>query len=96
MQRIALLGVGTMGAGMAANWLAKGFPLWVWNRTSAKAEALAANGAKIGKTPREAANGADFIFAMVSDDAASRGVWLARTVHSPVRRPARLRSSRAR
>ena len=76
MQRIALLGVGTMGAGMAANWLAKGFPLSVWNRTSAKAEALAANGARIGKTPREAANGADFIFAMVSDDAASRGVWL--------------------
>ena len=26
MQRIALLGVGTMGAGMAANWLKKGFP----------------------------------------------------------------------
>jgi 3-hydroxyisobutyrate dehydrogenase-like beta-hydroxyacid dehydrogenase len=61
---------------MAANWLAKGFPLSVWNRTSAKAEALAANGTKIGKNPRDAANGADFIFAMVSDDAASRGVWL--------------------
>ncbi len=76
MQRIALLGLGTMGAGMAANWLAKGFALSVWNRTAAKAEKLAANGAKVAGTPREAAAGADFIFAMVADDAASRRVWL--------------------
>ena len=72
MQRIALLGVGTMGTGMAANWLAKGFPLSVWNRTPAKAQALAGKGARAAATPREAAEGADCIFAMVADDAASR------------------------
>ena len=76
MQRVAILGLGIMGGGMAANWLAKGFELSVWNRTRAKAEPLAAKGAKIAATPREAAAGADFIFAMVTDDAASRGVWL--------------------
>ena len=76
MQRVALLGLGTMGAGMAANWLAKGFPLSVWNRTPAKAQALAATGASDAATPREAAADADFIFAMVADDAASRAVWL--------------------
>jgi 3-hydroxyisobutyrate dehydrogenase len=76
MQRVALLGLGTMGAGMASNWLAKGFELSVWNRTPAKAQALAGKGAKVAATPREAAQGADFIFAMVADDAASRGVWL--------------------
>ncbi len=76
MQRIALLGLGTMGTGMAANWLAKGFALSVWNRTAAKAEPLAARGAKVARTPREAAADADFIFAMVADDAASRGIWL--------------------
>src|SRR5271155_3084345 len=76
MQRVALLGLGTMGAGMAANWLAKGFALSVWNRTAAKAQALIANGGKAAATPREAAAGADFIFAMVADDAASRAVWL--------------------
>ena len=76
MQRVALLGLGTMGAGMAANWLAKGFPLSVWNRTPAKAQALAEKGAKAAATPREAAEGADCIFAMVADDAASRAVWL--------------------
>jgi len=76
MQRVALLGLGTMGAGMAANWLAKGFALSVWNRTPGKAEALAAKGASVALTPREAAAGADFVFAMVADDAASRSVWL--------------------
>jgi 3-hydroxyisobutyrate dehydrogenase len=76
MQRVALLGLGVMGAGMAANWLAKGFELSLWNRTAAKAQALAGKGAKVAATPREAAAGADFIFAMVADDAASRSVWL--------------------
>ena len=72
MQRIALLGLGTMGAGMAANWLNKGFQLSVWNRTPAKAQALIAKGASAAATPAEAAAGADLILAMVADDAASR------------------------
>jgi 3-hydroxyisobutyrate dehydrogenase len=76
MQRVAILGLGIMGGGMAANWLAKGFEVSVWNRTRAKAEPLAAKGAKLAASPRDAAQGADFIFAMVSDDAASRSVWL--------------------
>jgi 3-hydroxyisobutyrate dehydrogenase len=76
MQHVALLGLGTMGAGMAANWLAKGFQLSVWNRTPAKARALIGKGARAAATPRKAAEGADCIFAMVADDAASRAVWL--------------------
>ena len=76
MQRIAILGLGIMGGGMAANWLAKGFEVAVWNRTASKAQALAGKGAKVAATPREAATGANFIFAMVADDDASRSVWL--------------------
>src|SRR5271163_3110302 len=76
MQRVALLGLGTMGAGMAANWLAKGFDLTVWNRTRARTHALADKGARVATTPREAAEGADCVFAMVADDTASRAVWL--------------------
>ena len=76
MQRVAILGLGIMGGGMAANWLAKGFEVSVWNRTRSKAEPLAAKGAKVTARPRDAAQGADFIFAMVSDDDASRSVWL--------------------
>jgi 3-hydroxyisobutyrate dehydrogenase len=76
MQRVAILGLGIMGGGMAANWLAKGFEVSVWNRTAARAQALAGKGAKLAASPRDAAQGADFIFAMVSDDDASRSVWL--------------------
>ncbi len=51
MQRVAILGLGVMGGGMAANWLAKGFEVSVWNRTTAKAQALAGKGAKVAATP---------------------------------------------
>jgi phosphoglycerate dehydrogenase-like enzyme len=36
MQRVAIIGLGVMGSGMAANWLAKGFAVTVYNRTRAK------------------------------------------------------------
>ena len=48
MQRVALLGTGIMGAGMAANWLAKGFPLTVYNRTRSKSEPFAEQGVSFG------------------------------------------------
>ena len=54
MQRVAVLGLGTMGSGMAQNILKAGFPLTVYNRTPAKAEPLAAAGATFAPTPREA------------------------------------------
>jgi 3-hydroxyisobutyrate dehydrogenase len=76
MQRVAILGLGLMGSGMAANWASKGFPLSVYNRTRSKAEPLAALGAQVADTPRQAAQGADIIVAMVGDDPASRAVWL--------------------
>jgi len=76
MRQIALLGVGTMGSGMAENWLKKGFSLAVYNRTKTKADAFAAKGARVANTPREAAVGAELILAMVADEPASRDVWL--------------------
>ncbi len=76
MQRIALLGLGIMGSGMAANWLKAGFDLTVYNRTRSKAEPFAALGARVVDTPREATRDADVIVAMVTDDKASRAVWL--------------------
>jgi 3-hydroxyisobutyrate dehydrogenase len=76
MQRIALLGLGAMGGGMARNWLRKGFPLILWNRTRDRAIGYSGHGARLAYTPSEAAHDADVIVAMVPDDAASRGVWL--------------------
>jgi 3-hydroxyisobutyrate dehydrogenase len=75
-QAVAVLGLGTMGAGMAANLLKAGFPLTVWNRSRAKAEAFAAQGARVAETPADAVREADVVIAMLADDAASRAVWL--------------------
>jgi 3-hydroxyisobutyrate dehydrogenase len=74
-QRVAILGLGTMGIGMAKNLLAAGFPLTAYNRTRAKAEPLATGGAFIADTPADAACDADVIVSMLSDDDASRTTW---------------------
>ena len=75
-ENVALLGLGTMGSGMATNLLRAGFPLSVYNRTAAKAQALTGSGARFAATPAEAAKGTSVIISMLSDDAASREVWL--------------------
>jgi 3-hydroxyisobutyrate dehydrogenase len=76
MQQVALLGLGIMGMGMARNLIKAGVPLTVYNRSADKAQALAAEGAQVAATPREAAAQADVVISMVADDAASRAVWL--------------------
>lgn len=73
---VALIGLGTMGSGMAACLLKAGFPLAVYNRTAAKASRFAEMGAKIASSPAEAAVGANVIITMLSDDDASRKAWL--------------------
>ena len=73
-ERIAILGFGTMGTGMATNLL-KAKSLTVYG-TEAKAEALVARGARFASTPAEAAKGASVIINMLADDAASREVWV--------------------
>ncbi len=70
--RVALLGLGVMGAGMAGNLLKHGHTLTVYNRTTTKAAPLAAQGAHVASIPREAAESAEVIIAMVGDDRASR------------------------
>ncbi len=52
---------------MAMNILKKGFPLVVHNRTLSKTDELAKIGARIAKSPREAATSADVIITMLSD-----------------------------
>jgi 3-hydroxyisobutyrate dehydrogenase len=76
METIAVMGLGTMGAGMAASLLKAGYPLAVYNRTRAKAKRFAALGAQIANTPAEAATGAKVVISMLADDAASREAWL--------------------
>jgi 3-hydroxyisobutyrate dehydrogenase len=65
-----------MGSGMAGRVLSGGFPLVVYNRNSEKSAPFAAKGATVATTPKEAASQADIIISVVSDDDASRGIWL--------------------
>jgi 3-hydroxyisobutyrate dehydrogenase len=74
--RIAFLGLGIMGGGMARNLLTKGFPLTVFNRNSEKSKPFVAEGARVANSPHEAAENADVIISMVADDNAARSLWL--------------------
>lgn len=65
-----------MGAGMAGRLIDTGLSVVVWNRSPERAEPFVTRGARLAATPREAADGADVVMAMVADDAASRAVWL--------------------
>jgi 3-hydroxyisobutyrate dehydrogenase-like beta-hydroxyacid dehydrogenase len=76
MKKVAFLGLGRMGHGMAGRYLDSGFTLAVWNRSQAKAEDLIARGARWAASPADAADGADVVVTMVADDEASRAVWL--------------------
>jgi 3-hydroxyisobutyrate dehydrogenase len=78
MTRVAFIGLGRMGHGMAARYLDAGFTLSVWNRSRAKAEDLIARGARWATSPEDAADDADAVVTMVADDPASRAVWLSR------------------
>jgi len=76
MTKVAFIGLGRMGHGMAGRYLDAGFTVAVWNRSKAKAEDLIARGARWAASPADAADGADAVVTMVADDAASNAVWL--------------------
>lgn len=77
MKNIGFIGLGTMGGPMASNLLKHGFTVTVYNRTAGKTEALEREGARTAATPAEAAQGADVVITMISDDAALREVVFA-------------------
>jgi len=65
--KVAFIGLGTMGAGMAVNILKAGHELTVHNRTREKEEAVAQEGALRAASPKEAASGVEIIVVCVSD-----------------------------
>jgi 3-hydroxyisobutyrate dehydrogenase len=76
MTTVAFLGLGKMGTGMALRLVSAGHRVQVYARTASKGDALVAAGAQACATPRDACAGAQAVFSMVSDDAASRAVWV--------------------
>ena len=77
MTKCAFLGLGVMGYPMAGHLVTAGHDVTVYNRTAAKAEAwVKEHGGAQAATPREAAQGADFVMACVGNDDDLRGVCL--------------------
>ena len=76
-RRVAFLGLGVMGSPMAAHLARAGHQVTVYNRTAAKAEAwVAQHGGAFKTTPREAAAGAEIVFACVGNDDDLRSITL--------------------
>ncbi|MFD7019806.1 NAD(P)-dependent oxidoreductase [Streptomyces sp. NPDC059928] len=93
---VAVLGTGLMGSGMARSLLRAGLPVRVWNRTPAKAQALAGDGAVVHPGADEAVRGADVVLTALNDgpaveatlDAAEHGLrpgqlWLQTSTVGP-------------
>jgi len=66
---VGFLGLGTLGAPIAANLLESDVSLTVWNRTPAKAEPLVAKGARLARAPAEAVPNGGVVFTILWDDA---------------------------
>jgi 3-hydroxyisobutyrate dehydrogenase len=75
-KKVALLGLGLMGTGMAGRLLDSGYALTVYNRTAEKAQPFVERGAKFAKTPADAAADAEIIISMLADDPVCREAWL--------------------
>ncbi|MGR3824533.1 MAG: NAD(P)-dependent oxidoreductase [Salipiger marinus] len=77
MAKCAFLGLGVMGHPMAGHLARAGHEVAVYNRTAAKAQAWVEEfGGRMAPTPREAAEGAEFVMACVGNDDDLRAVCL--------------------
>jgi len=75
MKKIGFIGLGTMGAPMAANLLKAGYEVTVYNRTASKCAPLVNQGAKQAASPKEAAASNDIVITMVSNDQSIEAVY---------------------
>src|SRR5512146_1479876 len=64
--KVGFMGLGIMGSAMAANILKAGYPLTVYNRTTAKADPLAQLGARVAASPKALADDSAIVIAMVT------------------------------
>ena len=75
-ETLGFIGLGNMGEPIAANLLAAGHALRIYNRTPAKAAPLVAKGAALAKQPAEVASPGGIVFTMVADDRAIEDLCL--------------------
>ncbi len=76
MKKIAVIGTGIMGSGIALNYLKNGYQVVVWNRSKDKLQPLIEQGAITATTPKEAAEKSDIVFEVSANDESSRLLWL--------------------
>lgn len=69
MAKLAFLGAGLIGAGLAEAACKRGGTVAIWNRTRAKAQALALHGARVAESPADAIAGAERVHLALADDA---------------------------
>ncbi len=75
--RVGFLGLGRMGTPIVRNLVAAGFPVMVWNRTSARADELAAEiPVTVAGDPAGLAAAVDVSMTMVADDDAAEAIYL--------------------
>ncbi|RBM23491.1 6-phosphogluconate dehydrogenase [Prauserella sp. PE36] len=73
-ESVTVLGLGEMGAALARAFLSGGHPVTGWNRTRERADALAANGAVVAETVREAVTASQLVVVSVQGNTAAREV----------------------
>lgn len=76
-ETLGFIGLGNMGAAMAANLLKAGYDLRVYNRTVAKAKPLVEKGATLASNPADVAQPGSIVLTMVADDRALEDLCLA-------------------
>src|SRR4051794_35118497 len=65
--RVAVIGTGIMGAGIAHSLAREGHEVVVWNRTAARAEAIAGDGVTVAASVAEAVSGSDAVVTVLFD-----------------------------
>jgi 3-hydroxyisobutyrate dehydrogenase-like beta-hydroxyacid dehydrogenase len=76
MKKIAVIGIGIMGNGMARNYLKHNYEVFIWNRNMDALTELVKSGATAAHSPKEAAEKADIVFEITATDESSHSVWL--------------------
>lgn len=76
--RVAFIGLGNMGEHMARSLLTAGHEVTVWNRTTSKAEKLLSDGARVARSPADAAHNAEVAITMLADDHAVESAVMGR------------------
>ena len=75
MKKVAVIGLGIMGHGIADNFVKNGYEVALWNRSRDKAEDLLVKGAKWAKSPKDATVQAEIVFEVTASDESSKEVW---------------------